>query len=153
MSDELTRSAFVLSTDDVWLVLLTIDHADLAAPIRVVNNTEEITSRGDSFTAYPFDIVLPDARDDAAPRAKIEIDNVSREIGQAIRTISSAPSVLIEIIRAAAPDTVELSWSQFTMRNIKWSAGKVSGDLMLEDFTVEPFPAGIFSPASFPGLF
>ena len=153
MTTDLTTSAFAQETDEVWLVLVTIDHADLSQPIRVVNNTEDVTSGGDTYVAFPFDITLPDAREDAPPRARLVIDNVSREIAEAIRTISSAPSVTLEVIRAADPDTIEISWPFFKLRNVKWDVGKVSGDLTLEDFTSEPYPAGIFSPASFPGLF
>jgi len=153
VTTDLTTSAFAQETDEVWLVLVTIDHADLSQPIRVVNNTEDVTSGGDTYVAFPFDITLPDAREDAPPRARLVIDNVSREIAEAIRTISSAPSVTLEVIRAADPDTIEISWPFFKLRNVKWDVGKVSGDLTLEDFTSEPYPAGIFSPASFPGLF
>lgn len=153
MTVALTTSAFAADTDDVWLVLVTIDHADLSVPIRVVNNTQDVTSRGDTFTAFPFDVSLPDAREDAPPRARLVIDNVSREIAQAIRTVTGAPSVTLEVIRAADPDTVEMSMPNFTLRNVRWDAAKVQGDLVLEDFTAEPYPAGIFSPASFPGLF
>ena len=153
MTTALTTSAFAQDTDEVWLVLITIDHDDLAQPIRVVNNTEDITSNGETFVGFPFDITLPDAREDAPPRARLVIDNVSREIAQAVRTITSAPTVTIEVVRAGDPDTVEQSWPFFKLRNVKWDVAQVSGDLTLEDFTREPYPAGIFSPASFPGLF
>lgn len=153
MTVALTTSAFAADTDDVWLVLIKIDHADLAEPIRVVNNMEDITSSGDLYVGFPFDITLPDSREDAAPRARLSIDNVSREIAEAIRTITGAPDVTISVIRAADPDMVEITWPSFIMRNVKWDVDKVYGDLVLEDFTSEPYPAGVFSPASFPGLF
>ena len=147
------RSAFDPDTAEVWLVLLTIAHATISPSIRVVNNTEDVTSNGDVYVGYPFDVKLPDDRDDAPPAAQLTIDNVSREIGQAIRGMTSAPTVAIQVIRAAAPDTVERSWGGFVLRNVKWDYGKVTGDMVLEDFTDEPYPAGIFSPASFPALF
>ena len=50
-SQDFIRSAFAQETEDVWLVLLTISHADLSEDIRVVNNTVNITSRGLMFTA------------------------------------------------------------------------------------------------------
>lgn len=153
LSTAYKRSAFDPDTDEVWLVLITIAHASISPSIRVVNNTEDVVSNGDTFVGFPFDITLPDDKDAAPPAAKLAIDNVSREIGEAIRTITSAPTVSVEVVRAADPDTVERSWSGFSLRNVKWDVGKVTGDLVLEDFTDEPYPAGIFSPAAFPALF
>lgn len=151
---DLKRSAFAADTDDVWLVLLTITHPDITDPIRVVNNVVNVTSRGDEFIAYAFDLILPDSRDESPPRARLSIDNVSTDISAAIRSMTQTPpSVTIEVIRAAAPDTVERTFDFFKMRNIKWDAGKVSGDLTVEDFMSEPYPALVFSPAYFPGLF
>ena len=152
-SDLFKQSAFAQETADVWLVLLTISHTNISPSIRVVNNTENVTSRGNLFTAFPFDITLPDNREDAPPRARLVIDNTSREIAEAVRAITSPPSVNIEIIRAADPDTVETTFPYFSMRNIKWDSGKVSADLTLEDFTNEPYPGLTFTPAYFPGIF
>lgn len=153
MTAALVASAFAADTVDVWLVLIEIDHETLAEPVRVVNNTENITSNGDLYVAYPFEITLPDSREDAPPRARLSIDNVTREIAEVIRSITSAPSVTISIVRAADPDTIEASWPFYKMRGVRWDSGKVSGDLVVEDFTSEPYPAGIFSPAGFPALF
>lgn len=146
-------AAFSADTDQVFLVLLTIAQADLAQPIRVVNNNEDITSNGNVFTAFPFDIELPDSREGVPPSATLVIDNVSQEIAQAVRTMTSVATVLIQIIRAADPDTIERSYTGFNLRDVKWNAHKMSGDLILEDFQTEPYPALQFSPAFFPGLF
>jgi len=153
VSATFTSSAFAQETTDVWLVLLSIDHATLDEPIRVVNNTESVTSNGETFVGFPFEITLPDNKDGAPPRAQLAIDNVSREIAQALRTMTSAATVQIQVIRAAAPDTVEIEWPYFTLRNVKWDAAKVTGDLTFEDFVTEPYPAGKFVPAYFPGLY
>lgn len=153
MSTTLTASAFSQDTGDVWLPLLTISHPDISPSIRVVFNTQAITSRGNEFLPFPFDVRLPTEQDDAPSRARLVIDNVSREIAQAVRTIRTPPSVLIEIIRADAPDTVEMSWPNFWLRNVKWNAQQVSGELVLEDLVDEPYPSGTFTPASFPALF
>lgn len=153
VSTTFKTSAFAQDATDIWLVLLTIEHDDLSAPIRVVNNTENVTSNSELFVAFPFDITLPDNRDGSPPTAKLAIDNVSREIGEAIRSISSPASVKIQIVRHAALDTVEIEWPYFTLRNVKWDMLKVSGDLSFEDFVTEPYPAGKFVPAQFPGLF
>ena len=153
VSTSFIRSAFQPETDEVWLILLTLSHPDLSDDIRVVHNPETITSRGLDYIGFAFDLILPSDTEDRAPVAELRIDNVSREIAQSVRSISSAPTVTIEIIRAADPDTVELSLTGFTLQNVRWDALAVSGRLALDDISVEPYPAGSFTPASFPGLF
>ena len=140
-------------TGEAFLILLTLDHADLAQPIRVTSDTVATASRDHDFVPYPFEIILPDDLDSRAPRAKLVIDNVDRQIVQAVRSLSSAPTVLIEIIRAADPETVEAQFVDFRLTNVSYDAHRVEGNLTLEDFTAEPFPAAVFSPGLFPGLF
>lgn len=157
MSRPITSAAraalYAPDTSDVFLVLLTIDHADMQSPIRVCNNTADITSRGDIYIAYPFQLTLPDDEDNRPPRARLTIDNVDRQIVQAVRSLTSSPMVTIEIIRAAAPDVVEAQFQDFRFTNISYDSHMVEGDLTVEDFTAEPYPAASFSPSLFPGLF
>ena len=147
------EAAYSQETSDVFLVLLTIDHDDIDPAIRVVNNNEAVTSNGNLFSPFPFDISLPDARVGAAPLARLTIDNVSREIAEGLRAITTPATIQIEIIRAAAPDTIELTWSLFLLKNVRWDMFTVSGDLITEELGIEPFPIAQFSPANFAGLF
>ncbi len=140
-------------TGEAFLILLTLDHVDLAVPIRVTNDALDVTSRGDEFIAFPFELFLPDDDDSRAARAVLRIDNIDRQVVKAVREISGAPTVLIEVVRAADPDTVEASFPDFRLVNVTYDAHVVQGELTVEDFTAEPYPAGVFSPAAFPGLF
>lgn len=151
ISDDLKREAWAAESD-LPLVLLAIDHADLVGTLRFVNNTEDVTSNGDVYLAFPFDVSLPDASEDAPPRARLVIDNVSREIGQAIRSISSPATVTISVIRQDAPDTVEATWPAMRLTSVSYDALTVEGALEPEDLTREPYPAHTFSPAEFPGV-
>jgi hypothetical protein len=149
-----TRNAvFAGSTADAFLVLLTITHADMEAPLRVSSDSVDTVSRGETFTAFPFDLTLPDDDDGRPPRARLVIDNVDRSIVLAVRNLASSPIVTIEIVRAADPDTVEARFDDFRFTGITYDSHVVSGDLTVEDFTAEPYPAASFSPSLFPGLF
>lgn len=147
------QALFSSGTGEAFLVLLTLDHSSMTAPIRVTSDAVETISRGDSFIAFPFDLLIPDDTENASPRARLIIDNVDRAIVAAIRNITSAPSILIEIVQASNPDTVEASFPDFKLTNVNYDALTVSGDLTVEDFTAEPWPCAIFSPANFPGMF
>jgi hypothetical protein len=134
------------------LVLLEITQADLSAPVRVVNDRIAITHNGDEYIAFPFEITMPDDQAGSAPRARLRIDNVSREIGQAIRLMTTAASVSIKVVRRAAPDTVQMEFPSMVLTNVMVDALTVEGELSFEDLSREPFPAITFSPAEFPGL-
>lgn len=139
-------------TGEVWLVLLTISHPDLPTPIRVVNNNEDITSRGNVYQAFPFEIVLPGEDPDSPPRASIRIDNVDRSVIGLIRSISSAPSVTIEVILASQPNTVEIAYSSLALRNVRYDPSTIEGELFFEPLFNEPITATM-TPSRFPGLF
>lgn len=140
-------------TGEAFIVLLTIDHPNLAVPIRVGSDAVDTLSRGETFVAFPFDLRLPDDSGDRTPRASLSIDNVDRRIVQAIRAITSAPSVTIEIVRAGDADTVEAAFPAFTFTDLSYDALTVSGSLTLESFAAEPYPAATFTPSRFRGLF
>lgn len=150
----LTRQAlYAAETGEAFLILLTLNHASLSTPIRVTSDSVETTSRGNVFAAFPFELVLPDDQDKVSPRARLVIDNIDRQIVQAVRTLSSAPTVLIEIVRAESADTVEAQFVDFKLTNVSYDSHRVEGVLTIEDFTAEPFPAATFSPSLFPSLF
>ena len=155
-SDVLTNrfivSAFRPETEEIYLALLTLAHDDIQ-DINVVNNTQDITSNSVLYVGFPFDITLPNSTGDAPPRAKLVIDGVSREIATQIRLITSPITVTISVIRAADPDTIERTFPEFKLRNVKWDFLKVQGDLVIENMMTEAFPAGEFTPANFPGGF
>ncbi len=140
-------------TDEVFLLLLTLDHEDLAVPIRVVNNTEDVVSRGDTFIAYPFEIALPDEDPDSVARVTLRIDNVDREIVKNLRAISSPLSVGLEVVMAASPDTVEAGPFNMTLVSAEYDALTVTGELAFEDVLNEPFPGHSYVPSEYPGLF
>lgn len=144
---------FASETGEGLLILLTIDHDDLSAPIRVVNNNVNIESRSNTYIAFPFTIILPSDNPESPPTARLEIDNVSREIGETIRSISSAPTVLIEVVRTDDFDTLEMSFPQLKLRNVRFDASKVVGDVLSEDIQLEPYPSTTFNPSNSPGLF
>ena len=149
-----SRSAlFAPQSGDAFIVLLTFAHGDLAAPLRVCSNDQDVISRGDLFVAYPFDLTLPDDSEVRAPRARLVIDNVDRQIVATLRALASSPVLTLEVVRAAEPDVVEAVFHDFRLRNVRYDSQVVEADLTIEDFTAEPFPAGSFTPSQFPGIF
>jgi len=144
---------FAPQTGEAFFVLLTITHPNLATPIRVVNNRANVVSGGETFIAFPFTVVLPEETEETPGRARLIICNVDRSIVQALRALESPPSISFVIVLASSPDTIEAGPFNFTLRQAGYDAMTVEGDLELEDFLNETFPADRFVPATFPGLF
>ena len=158
----LERAVNTPITDEVFIILITIDHPTLTQPIRVSNDPTQILpiaqvrgtiSQGEEYIFFPFDFSFPSQEANASPIAQIRIDNVSREISTVINEMNSAPSFDIKVVLASAPDIVELELPDFKLRNAEWNAVGVTGDITVEYFDQEPFPAGRFNPSGFTGLF
>ena len=132
--------------------LLVISHADITT-LRFVANTEDITSNGYVYTAYPFDIRLPQECEDQLSQVPIVIDNVDRAIVDEIRSLGGAPNIALSIVLASDPDTVEYGPIDATLRNVEWNFGKITGDLQGEDLLNEGYPGHAFTPITAPGLF
>lgn len=140
------------TSDEVWLILLTLTHPSLSAPLRLVNNMEDITSRGDVYTALSFEVRLPDQDPDTATVAQLRIDNVDQRIVAAVRALQSPPKVDLEVILASDPDEIEIAFTDMTLRNVTYDQAYVTGELSFEAIFVEPVSL-LMTPARFPGMF
>lgn len=140
-------------TDDALLCLITIEHDDLPSPMRFVDDKVNVTSNGLVYIGFPFAITLPDDDPDKVPEAKLEIGNTDRVIVEAVRSLSSAPLVTIQVVMASQPDTVEMTIPNMRLRMVEWDAAVVSGTLAYEDVLNEQIPGRAFSPDVCPGLF
>jgi hypothetical protein len=140
-------------TGEAFILLLELDHPDLANPIRVSSDSVDTSHNGSTYVAFPFDIALPDDTDENTPTARLTIDNVSREIVQAVRTVTGPVNVNIKIVLGSDTETVEAEFPDFQLRDVRYNVLTVEGQLNIESFAQEPFPAGTFTPASFAGLF
>lgn len=142
------------NTGALFVYLLTITHDDLAEPLRFTNNSQNVTSGGYLYQAWPFDISLPDQESDKIPRAQIVFDAADSSITTALRNMSSAPSVEISIIDADSPDVIEKSFSNMTIVGQTYTADyNVSLVLGMTDLTLERAQNLRFDRVRFPGLF
>lgn len=163
LSLEFRKSLFAQESGEVPVFLLTITHPQLGAPIRL--STDPTTrlsvdplrygtvSRGETFEYVGVEITLPDEQAKNPPTSKLVISNVSRELVPLARSVSTPPSVKIEAVLASAVDTVEFTVPAMDMVALQYDVGQLTFSLAIDAMTTEPYPAGSFNPASFPGLF
>lgn len=141
------------NTDEVFLFLLTLSHPDLVNPIRVVNNTENISSNGNVYTAFPFNLVLPQDDGESLPQVVITLSNVSLEFIDEIRGLNSALDVKLEIVLASSPGTVEMSIDGMKTYTISYDVQSIQATCQIEDVLNMSFPNELYLPSNFPGLF
>jgi len=135
-------------------VLLEITHPGLAQPVRVVNDTQDLTSGGHLFVGLGFRITLPDDQEGRLPSAQLAVDNVGRELVQWLEVSNGGAGAqcrLMQVMRSA-PDTIE--W-EITMElsHIVVTTPEVSGTLGFEDLLNRPGCAMRYDPTTAPGLF
>lgn len=141
---------YAAQTDDIWLQLLTIEHSSLGTPIRLAANTEAVTSRSDTYLAFPFAIALPATGQESV---ELIVDNVSRELIDEVRSIDTPLTITLEVVRAADPDTVEAGPFEFQSRAVEYDVQRMRFTLAYEPLLNEPFPAYSYTPLDYPGLF
>lgn len=139
--------------DEVFLWLVTLSHPTMPTPIRVVNDRQDIVSRGNTFQAYAFLFELPEDDGETIPRGRLVIDNVDRSIVDEIRTLTTPMTCLIEGVLASQPDYVEITLQDIMLREIKYNAQTISGTLYVEDYLNKRVPADTFNPSEYEGLF
>lgn len=151
------------------VVLLTIEAPTLADPIRVANDTVNYNYNGDTYLGFPFEFELvDDSASGRIPTGRIRIQNVDRQIGEAIVNLTQSPSVTITILASADfADTlsgdderfpivdepvIEYQATNLMFTNISVNAMEITSELISFDMTSEPWPAVRTTTDRLPGL-
>ena len=153
-SSEFKSTLAQVSAPEAPLVILEINHPDLATPVRVVNDTQNITSNGDLYVGVPFRCTLPDDFENQLPKARLSVDNSSRELMYWIETSNggSGSTVTMSQIMRSRPDTVE--WSiTMNLYNVNCSMNEISGELGYENLFSRKAIALQYRPSNSPGIF
>lgn len=148
------RSLLLREGGEPIIALLTIEHDDLDAPIRLARNTtgDDIVSNGETFTAAPWDISWG-ADTENAPKVEITIVNVDRVAGQAIESITDPALCTVQLILESEPDEIIAEIANLELRNARWDAMVLTAELSHFSFAAEPWPFLRVTPQFFPALF
>lgn len=85
---------------DFPLAFVTLTHADLATPLRVVSDTVDYVWMGNTYTGVMFDIqILKD--DDSMPEGRLTIPNVDQSLGVLLLSLKTPPRIKIELCNSA----------------------------------------------------
>ncbi len=142
------------SAEEAPLILLEINHPALTSPVRVVSDTQALTSNGNLYVAIQFGCELPDDFESQMPRASLWVDNVGRDLMYWIETSgggAGSTATLSQVMRSR-PDLIE--WSiTMNLYNVEADMSRVSADLGFEAFFSRPSVQMAFRPNTAPGVF
>lgn len=141
------------NTSQVFLWLMTLEHIQSGTKHYIVNNLDPITSRGNIYTAFPFEFTLPDDDGSTLPEIQIVIRYVSEDLMQLIRQYADGLSITAEIILASNPDVPEHVIEELTIKSADYDLNQITLTAKVEDLLNQRFPADDFLPRSFAGMF
>jgi hypothetical protein len=135
------------------------------APIRAVQNTEDMTFRLDAgaplnagqdvlFRGIPFGIDYPRI-DKLGVEAPIWLDNVNREVGKYLEPATKLNEPVIVIFRGyllSDPTTVGHGPFRLQLANVKRKGARLEGSLTISDPSKQRVMREIFDQVRFPSL-
>lgn len=141
------------SADEPFLVAIEILHTDLTIPARFVDDSQNIIIQGSEFFATAFRVALPDDKDQQLPQARLEVDNVGRELTQWLefsRGGKGARCRIIQVLRSD-PDLIEFDMTM-DLTGLMIDNMTVSGLLGFQNTLGQTAVAVRFDPLTSPGL-
>lgn len=153
LSTQAMNAVMAATTNEAFLLLVTFTHVPTAETFRVVLNTENITSNGNLFTATYFQFTLPETSNQAPQGCSITVDNVDQQMVPLLRSITEPLQVTLQVVLASQPDTVELELADLLLRDVTWDSNQIQGNLVADDPLNQAFPAHLYEPRTFQGLF
>lgn len=153
-SERFIRAITAQETPEVPVVLVTITHASFSEPLRWCTGGEDIVSNTIPFTARAMQVALPGEGDAGARRARIIVDNIEQDAVAELRSVQMGrPQVKLEVILAAYPDDVELTWPGLRVVASRPGVDSIELEITPRDDGEEEWPVQSYSQGRFPGLY
>ena len=136
------------------LTALEIRHPAVAAPVRVINDSEERTIEGSRYIALRFDARLADDVEGQAPQAELGIDNVGRELTQWIEAAGGGTGATVRVMQVLDIPDPEVEW-ELTMdvAGMQLDAERVTARLGFDPLLGRAAVTLRHDPQTSPGLF
>jgi len=145
-----------------WLDFMTVTHADLDEPIRLVNAGVDHIKDGSRWIGFPFELRRP-SDDDDLPRASIAVQNVDKRLSDLLDSLTSSPTVKIETYLSqdwnegdprqpiGTPTRFYVA-EELEFQSISLTTESVSGELAIRDYGGELYGRRC-TQKRFPALF
>ena len=112
MTISATAKAAMLSQNSgdalIYLLVITSNMVGAETLYLCSNPWADITSGGQLYQKFYFDVILLGQSDDVIPEVTITIDNVDRSIVNFVRTQTVPATITLSAVLASTPNTVEM---------------------------------------------
>lgn len=158
-----TREFNLEHADHVAIVLVKIDHDDLAEPVylstdpTIITSYEPLTygtiSNGITYDFAGMSAVFPDDKEGSPVSAQLALDNVNGVLAPLFRGISSPPVISMSLVMSSDLDFVEESYEGLQTDAVDYDAMVVSLSVSRDPSGAEPLPNRRMVRSAFPALY
>ncbi len=136
------------------LWLLTITGGGITSPVRIVNDTRDLASNGETFLGLPFEVVPPKEASKELPRAQLRIDNVGRDLTAELEALEPGAELLatLQCVYRATPDLIEYAFTA-PLSGIRANVFSVTATMGPAEVMRRAAVNIRFDPFTAPGLF
>jgi Domain of unknown function (DUF1833) len=168
LSQALAEAYAAAPVAEVIYHTLEVWHAAFAAPLRVVRDFADLTATLEasaprnpgasvSFTAFAFDLRLPEVHTEGPPTLQIEIDNVGQELLGQIDLATSSITPISVIYRAFLASALTAGPQNspvlaLEVQSINVTPARITLECGFLDLTNRRFPGVDYGADVYPGL-
>jgi hypothetical protein len=138
--------------DDYGLLLVTLNHPQLAEPIRVNASDMDVFSNGENYVGWPLAPRLPSAGD-RQKRGGLRFGNVDHRIGRLVLGLKGEVEVSFAIVEREALDVVIYTHGGLKLTNVRTEGGWIVADVVGQGSHGLAFPRSTATPEYAPGVF
>ncbi|WP_367846444.1 DUF1833 family protein [Rhodoferax sp. WC2427] len=149
-----TRNLHAVDDPQGVLMLLQLDHPALSGPVRLVNDTRNLVTLGATYLGLPFSISLPNDKAKEVPRAKLQMDNVGRELTAELERLPPGAALMATIlmVHRTTPGVVDYSFTA-PLSGVRVDMHTLSATMGPDDLLRRPAVLLRYDPISAPALF
>jgi hypothetical protein len=144
--------------------IILLQALDIALPngttLYVVNNSEDVSINGQTYTAVGFQFDMPEETEDGFSTARMAIDNVEQWLTPHIRSLSGPVDCTFRVVSqsdlTATPpefDNVDFLSRPLRLKDVTYDRQTMRGVLSYNDTAKNSYPHYGFTPPHFPGMF
>ncbi len=143
---------YQVHSDDPALMLLTLNFPN-GSNFYLVNNTQNIISNGQEFTAFPFTFTLPEDSIDTIPELSIALSNIGLELIDDFKSNTDSIKCRVDLIFASVPDFLEVSIQELIVKSIGYDKNTITLNVGYDDILNTQVPSDTYNPNDFGGIF